>query len=231
MVDEIQFGSKKISYSLEFTNRKTLGIGVTPEMNVVVKAPNEASLEKIRAIVRKRAPWILKQQDFFLSFHPKSPPKKFVSGETHLYLGKGYRLKVTQGKKNQVKLRRPFIEVQCRNRKRVKALLNQWYLQQASIKLGEIAQPWIERFKRYNVSPSSIRLRQMKNRWGSCTAKEKIILNPELIRAPKRCIEYVIVHELCHLVERDHTQKFFCLQKKMTPDWEKWKMKLEKMLS
>jgi predicted metal-dependent hydrolase len=71
----------------------------------------------------------------------------------------------------------------------------------------------------------------MPTRWGSCTPKGKIILNPELIKAPKGCIEYVIIHELCHLVHHDHTQKFIDLQTKEMQDWEKWKNKLEKLLA
>lgn len=231
MRDSIQFGSKKITYELGFFKRKSLGITVTPEMNILVKAPNEASLEKIRAIVLKRAPWILKQQDFFLSFHPKTPPKKFVGGESHLYLGKTYRLKVTVGKKNEVRLKGREIEVHCKTKRRVEHLLTSWYTNQARIKFDEIAQPWIEQFKTNKVAPSAITLREMKNRWGSCTPKSKIILNPDLIKAPKQCIEYVIVHELCHLVHHDHTQRFFDLQQKMMPGWEKWKMKLEKLLA
>jgi predicted metal-dependent hydrolase len=71
----------------------------------------------------------------------------------------------------------------------------------------------------------------MPTRWGSCTSKGKIILNPELIKAPKGCIEYVIIHELCHLIHHDHTQKFIDLQTKEMKDWEKWKMKLERLLA
>lgn len=71
----------------------------------------------------------------------------------------------------------------------------------------------------------------MPARWGSCTAKGKIILNPELIKAPKVCIEYVIIHELCHLIYHDHTQKFLDLQSTEMPDWEEWKLKLEKLLA
>ena len=72
---------------------------------------------------------------------------------------------------------------------------------------------------------------KLEKRWGSCTPKGKIILNPELIKAPKGCIEYVIIHELCHLIHHDHTQKFIDLQTKEMKDWEKWKMKLEKLLA
>jgi predicted metal-dependent hydrolase len=81
------------------------------------------------------------------------------------------------------------------------------------------------------VKPTGIYLQNMPTRWGSCTPNGKVILNPELIKAPKRCIEYVIIHELCHLVHHDHTQKFFALQKNMMPDWVKWKSRLEKLLA
>jgi len=71
----------------------------------------------------------------------------------------------------------------------------------------------------------------MKLRWGSCSANGNIILNPELIKAPKACIEYVIIHELCHLLHRNHTKAFFALQSRVMPDWEKWKNKLENFMA
>ena len=104
-------------------------------------------------------------------------------------------------------------------------------MQNAKSKFQTIAQPLIYNFKKHKVEPSSIVFRNMPTRWGSCTPKGKIILNPELIKAPKGCIEYVIIHELCHLVHHDHTQKFIDLQTKEMPDWEKWKLKLEKLLA
>lgn len=231
MMEAIQFGSRTIDFRLEFSDRKSLGITVTPEMEILVKAPKDTSIDIVKEKIRKKAPWIIKQQSFFLSFHPKTPIRKFISGETHLYLGRQYRLQVQLGKDESVKLKGKFIEVTASEKSRAKDLLNDWYLQHARSKFHEIAQPLIEKFKKYNVSPSSLVLREMPTRWGSCTPKGKIILNPELIKAPKGCIEYVIIHELCHLVHHDHTQKFIDLQTKEMKDWEKWKMKLEKTLS
>ncbi len=95
----IQFGSKKIEYQVLFSERKTLGITVDPEMEIIVKSPIGVSLEKIEEKVRKKAPWILKQQDYFLGFFPKMPKRKFISGETHLYLGRAYLLKSKQKRK------------------------------------------------------------------------------------------------------------------------------------
>lgn len=231
MIETIQFGTRQIDFHLEYSERKTLGISVTPELKVLVKAPLGTSLEKIKTKLRKRASWIIRQESFFLSFHPKTPARKFNSGETLLYLGRQYRLKINLNKKESIKLKGGFIEVVALNHTKVKQVIDEWYLRNAKIKIRGIAQPLIDGFKKHNVEPSSIVFRDMPTRWGSCTPRGKIIINPELIKAPKGCIEYVIIHELCHLVHHDHTQKFIDLQFKEMPDWEKWKMKLEKLLA
>lgn len=231
MRGSIQFGSKTIDFRLEYSDRRSLGITVTPEMEVLVKAPIDTSIEKVKEKIRKKAPWIIKQQSFFLSFQPKTPQRKYVSGETHLYLGRQYRLQIKIGKEESVRLKGKFIVVTVAEKSRTKDLLSSWYLEHARLKFHSVAAPLIDKFKKHKVEPSSIVLREMPTRWGSCTPKGKIILNPELIKAPKGCIEYVIIHELCHLVHHDHTQKFFDLQTKQMKDWEKWKMKLEKLLA
>jgi len=231
MEHAIQFGSRQICFHLSYSNRKTLGITVTADMNVLVKAPVDAQLDHIIEKVKKKAPWIIKQQSFFLSFHPKTPERKYISGETHLYLGRQYRLKVTIGRKNEVTHRGSFIEVITKDKARAGELLKQWYRVKAKDKFAEIAEPLINKFKKHNTEPKGLFIQDMPTRWGSCTPKGKIILNPELIKAPRHCIEYVIIHELCHLVHHDHTQKFIDLQTKEMPDWEKWKNKLERLLA
>lgn len=244
MIDAIQFGSKKIDFRLEYSNRKSLGITVTPEMEVLVKAPTDTSLEKVKEKIRKKAPWIIKQQSFFLSFQPKTPQRKYISGETHLYLGRQYRIRMMNDKLEMmnefVKLKGPFFEVYTSNKNNIKELIEKWYHKKAAEKIAEIAKPMIESFLKRNAKNLShnssfithnLSLRNMPTRWGSCTPKGKIILNPELIKAPKGCIEYVIIHELCHLIHHDHTQKFIDLQTKEMKDWTKWKTKLEKLLA
>ncbi len=231
MTSAIQFGSKQIDFRLEYSNRKSLGITVTPDLSVLVKAPVDTSLEKVKEKLRKKAPWIIRQQSFFLSYHPKTPARKFIAGETHLYLGRQYRLKIVQTRIESVKLKGKFIEVATIDKSNVKQLVNEWYLRNAKTKFKSIAQQLIEQFKKHKIEPLSIVLRDMPTRWGSCTKSGKIILNPELIKAPRACIEYVITHELCHLKHHNHTQKFLDLQTKEMPDWEKWKNKLEKFLA
>ncbi len=231
MALRIQFGSKQINFKLRFSNRKSLGITVTPDSEIIVHAPTEASIEKIKEKVIKKAPWILKQLSYFLSFDPKTPPRKFIGGETHLYLGRQYRLKIIRGKKDTVKLQGKFIEVITDEKMKVKRLVENWYVRNARNRFQIYADPFIERFIKYNVEPLEIVLRKMPSRWGSCTPTGKVILNPDLIKASKGCIEYVIIHELCHLVHRNHTKIFIDLQTKEMPDWTKWKTKLEKLLA
>jgi predicted metal-dependent hydrolase len=234
----IQFGSKFINFRLEYSVRKSLGITVTPEMEVLVKAPVDTTIENVKEKIRKKAPWIIKQQSFFLSFQPKTPHRKYISGETHLYLGRQYRLLIINDElrieNEQVLLIGGFLKVFTKEKSEVENLIKTWYRKKAEQKLQEIAIPLIDNFaNRHNLSiqHSQFSIREMPTRWGSCTPKGKIILNPELIKAPKGCIEYVIIHELCHLIHHDHTQKFIDLQTKEMKDWEKWKMKLEKLLA
>ncbi len=238
MKSAIQFGSKQINFHLEYSNRKTLGITVKPDLSVLVKAPVDTSLEKVEEKLRKKASWIIRQQSFFLTFHPKTPAKKFVGGETHLYLGRQYRLKVIseklKTKNEEVRLKGRFLEVYTEDKGKVKLLVEEWYLSRAKDILSQIAKLLFEEFvMKHNFSffIFHFSLRNMPTRWGSCTPNGKIILNPELIKAPKGCIEYVIIHELCHLVHHDHTQRFIDLQTKEMKDWGKWKMKLEKLLA
>ncbi|MCP4550734.1 MAG: M48 family metallopeptidase [Bacteroidetes bacterium] len=231
MDTSIQFGSKKIVFQVEYSARKTLGITVTPDLDVLVKAPIASSLDKIKEKLLKKAAWIIKQQSFFLSFQPKTPARRYIGGETHLYLGRQYLLKIESSKDESVKLKGRFLIVKTIDKSKTKALVKEWYLQHAKSRFKKIAEPLIEKFKRHKVEPDSIVFRDMPTRWGSCTPKGKIILNPELIKAPRGCIEYVIIHELCHLIYHDHTRKFIELQTKEMPDWEKWKMKLENLLA
>lgn len=223
----INFGSRKIEYYISYSKRKTLGITVNPNMEIEVKAPENSSLELIESKVRKRAAWIIKQQNFFLSFHPKPKDKKYVSGESHFYLGRQYRIEVINGKKNEVSYKGRYIQITSNNKTSIEKLLNDWYRIKAKEIFQEVANPLIEKFKKYGVEPSGIFVKDMKTRWGSCTPNGKIILNPELIKTPKGCIEYVIIHELCHLVHHGHNKKFFDLQAKECPLWERWKKKLE----
>jgi len=230
---QIKYGTSSIDFTLEYSERKTLGIKVHPDKSVQVTAPLGSSIETIKEKIRNKASWILKQQDFFLSFHPKTPTRKYISGETHLYLGKQYRLKVEEANEESVKLHGGNIEIAVKskkNKKHIEKLLQNWYKKRALShfeKLFKECVPLTRGF--YNGTPS-LNYRWMKKRWGSCDKEGRIHLNLELIKAPKKCIEYVIVHELCHLAHLNHSNEFYNLLEKKYPDWRATKDRLEKLM-
>ena len=152
----IYFGTRKIDFQLIFSKRKTLGITVNPEMEVIIKAPNDTEIEKIKVLVKKKAPWIIKQQSFFIGFSPKTPERKYVSGETHLYLGRHYKLKVIRSEKNFIHFNAREIQLHVKEKGLAKRLLNDWYRLRAKLKFSEIAEPLIQKFKKYKVEPQSL---------------------------------------------------------------------------
>lgn len=164
MNDSIELGSRQIAFKVEYADRKSLGITVTSDLDVLVRAPLDTPIELIKEKIRKKAPWIIIQQSFFLGFHPKTPTRKYIGGETHLYLGRQYRLKINIDQVEGVKLKAGFIEVTLSDINRTKELVLDWYLHNAKIKFKAIAQPYIEKFKLFNVEPTSIVLRDMPTR-------------------------------------------------------------------
>lgn len=231
--NHIKYGSKSIEYNLSFTTRKTLGIKVMPDGNVNVIAPIGADTLYINQRVKSKAYWILKQQAFFDLYKPNTPKRKFVNGETHLYLGRQYKLQILKADIDSVKIFRGSIVISAKEitPNNLEKILNNWYKSKATILFDELLSTSLEVFKKYKIEKPVLYIRQMEKRWGSCTKSGKIILNTELIKAPKGSIEYVVIHELCHLVHRNHNKDFYALQNKLFPNWEKWKEKLEQALS
>ena len=224
--DHIQYGATIIDYDIEFAQRKTLSICVNPDSSVCLRAPIDATLEQIQQKVHKRASWILKQKRFFESFGTSTTKRQYISGESHLYLGRQYMLRVKESNVNAVHYQNNIIEIEFRHKKDAGILLQSWYRQRANVKFQEYAQPIIEQFSIYGVKPQSLSIKKMDKRWGYCTIDGHITLNPRLICAPRCCIEYVITHELCHLIYRNHNKEFYALLTKEMPHWEKWKNKL-----
>ena len=233
MRHSLPFGNKAIQFELLYRHRKSLGIKVHPDLRVEVLAPLNAAEEVIFSKLKSKAPWILKQLELFRSYLPKTPTRKYVGGETHLYLGRQYKLKLVCDTPNAVKAYRGMLWVQANTPtpEVVASMLQEWYKERASIIFHEVLDSVFPLFKRYELAKPRLFIRSMSKRWGSCTPGGKIILNTELIKAPKGSIEYVIVHELCHLVYHNHTKQFFDLQTKLMPDWKKWKDRLEYSLA
>jgi predicted metal-dependent hydrolase len=218
----IQYGETTIEYDLTYAPRKTLAINVHPDLRVSVVAPEDTDIETIKTKVRKRANWILRQQRELDLYLPHTPPRQYVSGETHRYLGRQYRLKIVSDDQERVKLERGYLYVFTRekaDRERVRTLVDGWYRKQAKRVFQERLEALLPRFDKLALPSPRLVIRQMQLRWGSCTESGTISLNLKLMQVPKASIDYVIVHELCHLVEHNHSRRFYQLLDRVMPDW------------
>ncbi len=228
---KIVYGKGKISFQVMLTKRKTMEIAVHPNGIVIVKAPTGTLPEKIKARIVKRARWINKQIDYFKQFDPRTPSRYYVGGETHLYLGRQYRLKLKKRKQNEVKLKGSYFHVMTsdtNNKQIIKSLLDEWYKEHARSVFSRQLELSYAKAKNLKVPFPKIQLKEMSKRWGSCSKAGDIILNTNLIKAPLYSIDYVIMHELCHLKNHTHDKGYYKLLAKYMPDWERRKERLER---
>ena len=155
-------------------------------------------------------------------------------GETHLFLGRQYRLKITKGDRKEVKLKGGCLVVTLDGRaysRRVRELVRTWYQNRARALFLKRFEAIAPRFARLGCRISPPIIRRMSRRWGSYSKSGKILLNPDLVQAPSACVDYVIVHELAHIVHPNHGSKFFELIETMMPDWKERKRRLERSMA
>lgn len=230
----VDYGTTTLQFNLTYSNRKTLEIAVYPDQTIWVTAPEQAEMEKIHNKVRKRGRWIVKQLKYFNRFDPLGNHDEYVSGETHRYLGKQYRLKVMQTKEDQpesVKLKGGYFQIwsdKMDDKAHVKQQLDSWYREKAEKKFEDRLEVCLETVKKYDIERPQLQVYSMEKRWGSYTSSGKVLLNPELIKHPVYCIDYVIIHELCHTKQPHHDKEFYSLLNKVLPDWQRRKHKLER---
>lgn len=207
---------------------KHINIKVKPNCDVVLTAPANTKETDIAYVLKKRAEWIDKKIAFYKE-HQVQTTKEYVSGENFCYLGRNYRLKVIESKREGVKLQRGYLQVFVKdtaNSEKKKRLVKAWYL----VKAEQHFQKAITKYQPIiKKEIANIRIREMKTRWGSCNpVKSYINLNSKLIKKPTECIEYVIFHELAHLVHADHSPQFYNYLNLFMPDWKRRKSRLNR---
>lgn len=228
----IKYGEHAIPVEVVYEERNQLAITVRPDMTVEARAPIGSDPERVSNKLNTKARWIWQQLNQFEKFQPLQPPREYVAGETHLYLGRQYRLKIDQNEVERVRLIGPFFMVETTDPKdseQVRALMLEWYQAHAKeIIRRRLAPLWLA-VKRYGAQRPEIRTQWMKQRWGSCTPGGVMTINVELVKAPVHCVDYVLMHELCHLVHPNHSPEFYRLLTILMPDWEKRKARLERV--
>jgi predicted metal-dependent hydrolase len=199
--------------------RKTATVKVDAgKVSVVV--PSDVTAKKIEAILKQKHRWI--QEKLLLQkAHQPSKPKEYVSGEAFAYLGRNYRLKVAGGSKAPVKLKSGRLVVtvpkSLQNKDQyIKDSLTRWYREHALTKLEDKVQRYSKVLK---VVPESVAIRTFKGRWGSCSSSGSLVFNWKIIIAPTRIVDYVVIHELCHLIHHNHGPKFWKSLERACPDF------------
>jgi len=230
---KFKYGDSEINVCVEFGKRKHLSLIVYPDLRVVVRVPLKSKHDKIESIIQKKLRWIIKKIEYFENLEPIFPPSEFISGETHYFLGKPYRLKIQLSKKAEIQIVDNFIEIKLPlpdDKKKIEKMLMKWYKSRAKELLYQRIEKYLPVFLEIGAAKPEVKFRKMKSRWGSCSRKNVVTLNIELIKASYYCSDYVVVHELCHLIHLSHCRKFYGLLENKMPDWKERKKQLEKIV-
>lgn len=224
---------REILYSLERKPVRNLNLRVRKDGSVWVSADANVPCEEIDAFVASKAAYVLKALDHFHEMAQYRPqPKQYVSGETFTILGRCLRLQVTQAAKDFISSDGVYIHLGVRDlsdTEKKRRIVSRFLDQQCRMVFGDVMDELYPSFQKYGVQRPSLRIRDMETRWGSCLAKKGIItLNKRLLEAPRHCIEYVVMHELCHLVHPNHSRQFYAFLTMLMPDWKERKQYLDK---
>ena len=213
------------NYSVIYKDVADITIKVKPSLDVEIIVPYNTSSQYIDKILSKRRKWIQNHIDIFEKL--KQIARQYISGEDFIYLGRRYRLKVISSDLNIAILKNGVMNLHCINKDDFglkQKLIEDFYHQKAISTFNQI----IAKYKHLYTQKVIFRIRKMKTRWGSCNpVKGYINLNQELIKKPKKAIEYVVLHEIAHLKHHNHDRKFYNYLSAYMPDWKDVKHKLD----
>ena len=227
-MEQIKIGKQTIDYEIIRSDRKSIGIIVDKDSNLVIRAPIKTDKEKIKEVISDKSEWILEKLEKVGEIKPAPKPKEFLSGEKLSYLGRKYRLKVKPADIDKARIKlyqgRFLIDYpkafEGDDGKRISVIrdaLTEWYRGKAKIKIKERVDKYREEL---GVKPNSIKIKNQKTRWGSCSSLDNLNFNFKIIMAPMSIVDYIVVHELAHLIYDNHSREFWQTIKSIIPDYE-----------
>lgn len=232
--DSIQYGTTIIPYSISYSHRrKNATITVYPTKKVEIRVPTKTEQREIQDLMKKKAHWVIKNLEWYNQFQYIHSEKEYVNGETFLYLGRQYRLKIIKTDSELIaKLKGKYFEVTIPEKmpdnckvELVKEALYRWYKARATQKIDELVTIYS---KKLGIDAPPFKVKLQLKRWGSCTQTNKLNFNMLAVMAPMAQIEYVIAHELCHVKYKNHSAQFWQLLRIIMPDYEIRKENLRK---
>ena len=223
-----------IPYHLERKNVKNINLRIRCDGSVWVSANDNVPEQYINDFVQRKQNYIQKVQSAFKKENSHQlQERQYVSGESFYLLGRCLRLKVSQKKEECVYSDGVYLFLNVKNLSdygRKRRMVMRFYFEQCKNIFSEMITTVYPKFMKYNVKMPILKIRRMKTRWGSCIAKKGMItLNKRLIEAPLNCIEYVVIHEFCHLIYPNHSKAFYELLTVFVPDWKERKSVLDKV--
>lgn len=208
-----------IDYEIKYSNRKTLNITVERDRSIIVRAPKSLSAERVQEIIESKRQWIKEKLAHSQKYPLDYSPKEFVSGETLMYLGRNYQLLVKNEHFEGVKFNQRFV-ISKSNQDNANKLFKDWYMERSLFKIKPLARKFAESL---GVEYNECKVSEMKYRWASCTPKNNIIFNWRIIKAPLYVVEYLVAHELVHLIENNHTPQFWHILSIQIPNYDRAK--------
>jgi predicted metal-dependent hydrolase len=232
-MQQISYNNECFEYEIIKKKKKNIGITVTPEGEVKVTAPLYVEEDYIHDIVYKKADWIISKLKLFRERSKDIRDKEYVSGDNIFYLGQDYRLRVIEafGEQGRIKFLQDRFEAwvnpnwdESKRYSVIKSALTEWYRHEAFKIFKERTRYYADILKLY---PNDIKIKEQKSIWGSCSSKNNINYNWKLIMSPLSVLDYIVVHELCHLKHRDHSKNFWGLVEQIMPDYREKKQWLK----
>ncbi len=229
MIRKVRFGNVTIPYSIIKSNRRKTSQITVDKDSVVVRTPSSKTTSEIKKIVDGKKKWIFRKRLEFQKQKSDIAKFSYTDGTKFLYLGRNLTLKILKNKKTEsVSLKKDTIIVSIKSKMSSKVLVKKLYQDWLMEKSSQIFTSRLNKIsKKLKLKPRKIIIKNLKDRWGSATSDDTINLNMNLIKAPRSVIDYVILHELCHLKIKGHSDKFWQMVKKFMPNYDEQKRWLE----
>jgi predicted metal-dependent hydrolase len=234
LIRELQTSTQVITYHLTFANRKSIGITVRPNLRVDVRAPYGLEPGAVDAALQKRSAWIMRHLEKFAQRPPRQQVSFAANATSYPFLGRQIPLKITPlpptaADRESINLEHGDLHLRVKHvddTKRIDARLEAWSRKQAYAIFKERITALLPSFNGQIREAPPLKVRRMKSRWGSCSSSGSITLNLRLVHLDESLIDYVVMHELCHLIEHNHSKRFYALLTRVMPDWRERRARL-----
>lgn len=223
------YNGQVIEYKLNRKAKRNVNFRIKENGEICISAPRYVSKQELEKMILKKADWLINAQNKVISkTHNKIEPK-IKNGSTTFFNGKPYHIKIMPSVSNDVYFNEDFIIIKIKskyfkNDEYINKFFKNWLKEYEYWLCDKLIDKYLKVFKIYNLKKPELAIREMSSRWGSCIpAKNKITINQKLIYSPFKCLEYVVLHEVSHLIEANHSKKFYSVVESAMPDWKERK--------